>query len=354
MTTPTPDPGVTIAARGQKRAAAVPAVTATPVAASARASVTPLDRLSASLPPPLRRVPLVALLGWAGLGAAAAVVLLSVAVRSAQAVEILEEEETVVAYPTLGGAAKTPASATPSSAPTAPAKPAAARATEAELAAAKAAGGDALAQLAQRFPEDPGVLRALFLAQAADKKSYSVALRTARRLFDALPEAGSDTDVRTALVAIANGPSDTAAVALDLMAGEMGPRGAELLFEVANGSVLLSKTKAAALLKDADVRAKAAPALLVAFDLSDARPCARKAFLGRAKSDGDARSLPFLKPLLTCGGGGGGGGLRNLFRGGGGGGECLRCFTPADKAEIQGAIDAIEARSGDGGAPAPK
>jgi len=343
MSTPTPDPGVTIAARGPRRAPAAPAVTAPP----ARSTTPPLERVSASLPAPLRRVPLVALFGWAGLLAITVVVLFSAAVRSAHAVELLEEDDAVAGGEAAASGSGS-ATASASGAPAASAKPAASRATEAEIVAARAAGSDGLAQLAQRFPEDPAVLRALFLAQAADKRGYSVALRTARRLLDALAEAAGDPDVRSALVTIANGPTDTAAVALDIMASEMGSRGAELLFEVSGGNVLLSKTKAAALLRDADVRAKAAPALLVAFDLSDARPCARKALFGRAKSDGDARSLPFLKPLGACGGGGGTG-LRNLFRGGGSG-ECLRCFTAADKAEIHATIAAIEARSGDGGA----
>jgi hypothetical protein len=337
MSTPRPDPGATIAARGQHRANATPP--------PGRASTTPLDRVRGSLPAPLRRVPLPALLAWAGIGAITSVVFFSAAVRSAKAVEMLEEDD-VVADGGPSGVAS--ASTDAGSAPSASAKPAVPKASEADLTAARAAGVEGLSQLALRFPEDPAVLQALFLAQAADKKTYSAGLRTARRLIDVSPAAGDDTAVRAALVTIANGPADTAAVALDLMASEMGTRGTDLLFEVASGSVLLSKTKAAALLRDPDVRRHATPAVLVAGELLATRPCARKALFARAKADGDARALPFLRPLLNtaCGGGG----FRGLF--GGKQAECYRCFTPADREDIKAAINAIEARNPDAAPPA--
>jgi hypothetical protein len=333
MSSPRTDPGATIAARGQQR----------PVLRPAPA---PLDRLRAVLPAPLRAVPTPALFGWTGLAAIAALVFFSAAVRSAGAVERLEEDEdTVAEAPSSAPSAAAVVADTPS------AKPAAPRAPAADLGAARAAGAEALGQLAQRFPEDPAVIKALFLVQAADRKTYSAALRTARRLLDLSPDTAGNADFRAALVAIANGPSDTASVALDVMVSEMGPRGPDLLFEVASGSVLLSKTKAAALLRDPEVKRNASPAVLVAAELLQTLPCARKALLPRARSDGDARALPSLKPLLnTVCGGGGGGGLRGLFGGGGNkksGGECYRCFSPADREQIQAAVEAIEGRSPD-------
>jgi hypothetical protein len=330
------------------------AAAATPIVTmrSSTPAVAPIDRAQAALPLPLRRVPLPALLAWTGLAAIAAVVSLAITVRSAGAVEALEQDEDGSPAAAAGGST---APATKGDGPiwARPTPPRAPRAPEADLETARRAGADALTSLAQRFPADPAVLKALFLAQAADKKSYLVALRTARRLTDVAKDAGNDPAVSGALVAIANGPSDTAAVALDLMASEMGRRGTELLFEVASGSVLTSKTKAAAMLKDPDVRRNASPAVLIANDLLEARPCARKELLARAGADGDARSLPFLKPLLTqCGGAGGGGGIGRFFGrvAPAAAAECYRCFTPADREAIQSTIAAIEARSP---APAP-
>lgn len=308
------DASVTIAARGQRRAP----------------QDAPIDRLSASLPGPLARVPVAILSSWVGAIAVALVVSLSVLARSPKAIELLEEDEVAIASASASAPSAEPV------APPAPAKPAVPKATSAELSAARLAGAEALAQLAQRFPEDPEVLRELFLAHAASPKSHAAAVRAARKLIELSPEAGDDDDVRRALVAIANAPGDAAAVTLDLMANDMGRRGAELLFEVANGAVMSSKLKAAKLLADPEIRKNATPALLIANDLRASFPCARKALLPRARAESDARSIPFLKPLLNtaCGG---------FFSRGA---ECYRCFTPADRAEIQSIVETIEARSG--------
>ena len=319
------DPGATIAARGQRRAA--------PPGASGAIATTSasIERVRASLPGPLARVPVAALSAWGGVIAIAMVVLFAVSVRSAKAIEILEEDEAT----TAGASSSASASAAPT-APAAPVKPPVRKAKSADLAAARLAGTDALAQLAQRYPEDPAVLRELFLAQARSPKAHAAALRAARRLLEASRDAGDDDDVRRALLSLANGPSDTATVALDLIANEMGKRGVELLFEVANGSVQLSKAKAGKLLADPEIRKNATPALLIANDLRASLPCARKTLLARAKEEGDARSLSYLRPLTNAGCGGG------FFRRGQ---ECYRCFTPAERIEIKAVIGAIEARS---------
>ena len=311
------------------------------VGASPTREVTALDNLHRALPVPLRAVPMPALLAWSGVGVIAAAVLFSIVMRSPRAID--ELEETGALEPTSASTSAS-ASAAPGVATAAPA-PAAPRASRAELDAARLAGAEAITQLAQGFPEDPAVIEALFLVQASDKKSFGAAVRSARRLCDLTPDAAAHEDVRRALVTMANGPTETAVIALDLMATELGQRGAEMLFEVASGNVLLSKTKAAALLNDPAVKRHATPALLVANDLRAALPCARKALLGRARSDADARSLPFLKPLTGATCGGGGGGLRGFFgraTGNGGGGECYRCFSPAERVDIQSIISAIE------------
>jgi hypothetical protein len=307
--------------------------------------MTPLEALEGKLPRPLRAVPLSALLAWWGIGAIAAIVLIAASLRSAEAIEALEEDESADA-----GAPVAVVTATASASAPAP-KPGPPRASKAEVDAAKLAGVDALFALAQRFPEDRAVLRALFLMQADEKKQQAAAMRTARHLVEIAPDMANDAEFASTLVALANlGANDISAVALDVMAG-MGAPGAELLFDVASGQAFFAKTRAMQLLHDKEVRGKATPALLVAADLLESRPCARKAHVERAKNDGDARSLPYLKPLVNPACGGGGGKLGGLFGGGrGGGGECYRCFTPAEKTEIQAAIDAISARSG---TPAP-
>lgn len=322
MSSSRPDPGATIAARGQRRAAPPPA----PPAPNGRA----LERFFAGLPGPLGRAPIAALLSWAGIFTISAVVLFAVAVRSADAIELLEQDD--LAASDAGPSDTSPV--TSASATAAPEPPKPPRASKAELDAARLTGADALTQLAQRFPSDASVLRELFLALATDKKSASGALRAARNLFEVAPEAGDDDDVRRALVQIANGPSDTGAVALDLIANEMGARGPELLFEIASSGALQAKLKAASLLNDPEVRKRATPALLIANDLRASLPCARKTLLARAGAEGDARSIPFLKPLVNtaCGG---------FFRRGA---ECYRCFSPAERAQIQAIIQAIEGK----------
>ncbi|APR76097.1 Hypothetical protein A7982_01444 [Minicystis rosea] len=335
------DPGATIAARGQRRAP------------PPRDSLPTLDRTRVTPPGPRGRATMPAVLAWTGLAAITIVVSSAVAVRSANAVEILEEDETAAEPGPKGSAAPSwPSSPRTTNTATKTSKPATPRASAAELQTATTSGTEALGQLAQRFPEDPAVLKALFLAQAAEKKTYSVALRTARRLIELSADTAGDADFRAALVNIANGPSDTSAVALDVMVSEMGARGGELLFEVATGTSLMAKAKAAALLKDPEIRRNASPGLILAADLLEARPCARKPLFERAKREGDARALPLLKPLLNTVCGGGPGGIRGFFGASGKPApECYRCFTPAEREQIQAAIDAIEARSPDASAP---
>lgn len=321
MATPLDPSSATLPARGQPRAAS---------------GATVLEWVEGRLPRALRnKLPLPALLAWAGLGAVGAVVLLAASLRSAQAIEALEEDESAdAAAPMVAVTASASASAPP--APQGPPQ-----AAKAEIEAARLAGVEALFALAQRFPEDRALLRALFLMQAAEKKHHAAGLRTARHLIEIAPDAGVDPEVTSTLVSLANlGTTETSALALDVMVG-MGERGGDLLFEVASGQAFFAKTRALQLLKDKDVRARAPAALLIATDLLESRPCARKMLLSRAKTEGDVRSVAFLKPLVSpCAGGGRG--LGGIF--GRGGGDCLRCFTPADKEEIQAVIDAITAR----------
>jgi hypothetical protein len=271
---------------------------------------------------------------WMGLGAITVVVLLCALARSEAALAALEVDD---ASPAASVTARAIASTTATAAP--PEPPKVATAPPAELAAA---GRDtsALSALADRYPADAEVLKALFLAHAADRKGYTAALRAALKLLEVAPARADDADVQKALVAIASGPPDTAGAALELMAAKLGRRGPDLIYEVAAG-FSPAKLRAAALLKDPEVKKLASPALLFANELRETLPCARKAMAGRAAAEGDARAIVQLKPLLNTGCG-------FLTRG-----ECYRCVTPADRKAIQDAIDAIESRWGGRDPPKP-
>jgi eukaryotic-like serine/threonine-protein kinase len=286
-----------------------------------------LDHMIATLPAPLRDVPARALLSWLGLLGITAVVLLAVAIRSPKTLDALEDVVTADgggphgAHP--AGAAKSDDEPPP--APTA--------ATTAELDDARAGGLVALGPLAQKFPADPAVLKALMLAHASDKAGYGAAVGVARRLVEVAPKTATDEDVRRVLLLAANGPPDVAAQAFDLIATRLGSAGPDLLFELVTTATTAKypKERAAKQLDDPAVRALATPALLIAVELRAVLPCARKPLLTRARDDGDARSLQYLKqPLANTGCG--------FFRRG----DCYECF--GNRAELKEAIAAIEGR----------
>jgi hypothetical protein len=288
----------------------------------------PLDQMIATLPAPLRDVPARALLSWLGLLGITAVVLLAVAVRSPKTLDALEDVAAV-----NGGAGTVGAGAAGTAATDDEPPPAATMATAAELDAARAGGLVALGPLAQKFPNDPQVLKALMLAHASDKAGYLAALGVARRLVEVAPKTATDDDVRRVLLLAANGPPDAAAQAFDLIATRLGSAGPDLLFELVTttGTAKYPKERAAKLIDDPAVRALASPALLVALDLKAALPCARKPLLARARDAGDARALAYLKPLMATTGCG-------FFHRG----DCYECL--GNRAELKEALAAIEAR----------
>ena len=322
------------------RAAAASLPIAMPTIAAARGSMAshprassphlegPLDQMIATLPAPLRDVPARALLSWLGLLSIAAVVLLAVAVRSPKTLDALEDVAAI-----NGGAGAVGAGAAGSATTDDEPPPAATTATPDELDAARAGGLVALGPLAQKFPNDPQVLKALMLAHASDKAGYLAALGVARRLVEVAPKTTTDDDVRRVLLLAANGPPDAAAQAFDLIATRLGSAGPDLLFELltTTGTAKYPKERAAKLIDDPAVRALASPALLIALDLKAALPCARKPFLARARDAGDARALAYLKPLMATTGCG-------FFHRG----DCYECF--GNRAELKEAIAAIEAR----------
>lgn len=181
-----------------------------------------------------------------------------------------------------------------------PAKTEPARAQARELEAAEAAGIPALVALAERYPEDPPVLRALALAQGRERE-FAAALVTAKRLIEIAPEETRNSDVEQLVLRIANGPPDVALTALDMMAKHMGSRGPDLLYEVVTGARFgdYPKDHASKLLLESSVRQLATPALIIADDLRRLSGCPTKAQLATARRDGDVRALHFVKYWLT-------------------------------------------------------
>ncbi|WP_437283349.1 hypothetical protein WME90_23060 [Sorangium sp. So ce375] len=234
-----------------------------------------------------------------------------------------------------------PAAALASAEPEAPAKPAPARAQAAELESAQAAGSAALGALAQRYPEDPAVLRALALAQGREK-ALAAALVTAKRLFEIAPEEAGNDEFKQLVLRAANGTPDVALTAFDLMSKHMGSRGPDLLYEVVTAPKFgdWPRDHASTLLIESSVRQLASPALIVADDLRRLTDCPTKAMIARAREEGDIRALHYIKALGTpqrCGV------LRMR--------KCLKC-GPLQK-ELRAAASVIEKRKNDKAAAAP-
>ncbi|WP_437302045.1 hypothetical protein [Sorangium sp. So ce388] len=223
--------------------------------------------------------------------------------------------------------------------PEVPAKAEPARAQPAEIESAQAAGSAALGALAQRYPEDPAVVRALALAQAREK-AVAAALLTTKRLFELAPEEAGNDELRQFLLRTANGVPDVALTALDLMAKHMGSRGPDLLYEVVTAPKFGDwiRDNASRLLLESSVRQLATPALLIADDLRRTTECPTKALIARAREEGDVRSLHYIKSLLTpqrCG----------RFR------RCLKCGSVTK--ELRAAASVIEKRKNEKAAAAP-
>jgi len=180
----------------------------------------------------------------------------------------------------------------------APASPAA-RAPTDDLARAVALGVEGLLPLAERFPEDPAVLKPLVMAFASRSTGLADAMTVATRLFDAAPESTADPDLRFLVKKGAGSPGQSQKVALEAMTAHMGSAGPDLLYEL-----MLNDTKtsaqAQALLATRAVRDRASPALAVAYDLRRTSSCSAKVpLLTRAAELGDERSIALLAPLAT-------------------------------------------------------
>jgi hypothetical protein len=271
----------------------------------------------------ISRVPRPALLVMAGASAIALLVIGAISVRSSDTLTRLEA--------TTGsmhdGAA--PAADDPSGSSTDD------RATLEELASARSQGLTALGALAQKYPNDPAVLRALLFGHAKDPSGYPAALGVAKRLLAIAPASADDDDLQRFLMAAAGGTPEIAAPALELMATGMGSQGPDLLFQLMNTAPRM-KDRAARILAEPVVIERATPALRIAFELTLASSCkAKKPLLSRAAEYGDERSAAILRPLITSKGRGCG-----FF----GLGNCGAPCASISK-EIDEALKEIDARS---------
>lgn len=268
----------------------------------------------------------------AGLGVVALACAALVVARPAEVVAAIEASEAAPgAMPTAPGEApKNGGPAAPD-----PAKPKRQLATPDELDAADTL--PKLITLGETYPEDPAVLKRLATAHSG-KNDHSAAIRAVRKLGRISPPTVGEEAIRQVVLRAAGAAPDVQELAFELMQDGMGPAGADLLWTVATtpSSPKSAKDRADRALATEKVRAAASPALLVALDLkAEKSSCDRKKLFPRARDDGDARSLPFLTPMLATSGCG--------FLGTG---DCLKCL--GGRQDLREAISAIQGRDKSG------
>jgi hypothetical protein len=168
-----------------------------------------------------------------------------------------------------------------------------------ELAAANVKGTQDLMSLAERYPEDPDVLRPLLYAFASRATGLTDALSTAERLLKIAPEDARDSDLRYLVRKAATSPGKASAIAFELMTDSMGTTGPDLLYDLFVSEPKVAR-QAEQLLNSPKVQMHFSPALTIAYDLRRANSCAsRVPLLARAAGLGDRRSVAILSPLAA-------------------------------------------------------
>jgi serine/threonine-protein kinase len=173
------------------------------------------------------------------------------------------------------------------------------RASEQTLIEASRQGRDALRALAERYPRDPEVLKALFLSLASKTDTFDESLQHAKRMLEVAPALSLDREVRFVITRATERGGKTAELAFDVLSGSMGYTGADLLYDLMlRRPELETRTKQA--LRDARKQNHVSPALAMAFDLRFAATCAaRLPLLPRAAEVGDDRSISVLSSLAS-------------------------------------------------------
>ena len=220
----------------------------------------------------------------------------------------------------------------PATAERAPAPPPSALAPAAELTRASATGIPALLLLEKSFPRDVRLPRALAQAYIAQGSGLE-ALRWQAKAVALQESSVYDGEIMQA-AALAMSAADSADPAIELLEREFGTRGVDVLIALVNkpgpSRVKSSISKG---LTQAEVRAHASPAALIAFDLRTAAKCeTKRALLSRAAQDGDQRTLQQLKALTSTRGCG----TLSLH-------DCWPCLRK--DAALRSAIAAITART---------
>jgi serine/threonine-protein kinase len=176
---------------------------------------------------------------------------------------------------------------------------AAAHAPADELAHAVSRGVDGLLPLAERYPQDPAVLKPLVIAFASRSTGLADSMVVATRLFDVAPEQAADSDLRFLVKKAATTPGEAGKLAFEAMSSHMAGAGPDLLYELMLSDSKVSR-QAQTVLTSPAVRARTSPALAVAYDLRVTTSCAAKVpLLQRAAQLGDERSVAILSPLST-------------------------------------------------------
>lgn len=120
---------------------------------------------------------------------------------------------------------------------------------------------------------------------------------TTDRLLDVAPEKRDSTNLGVIVLRAAKTPGNASELAFELMQKKLGASGADLLYQLANGSGD-NATRAAELLESDEVQSNMSPALRVLLELEDAETCeGRLPYLDRAANLGDHRSATLLIPL---------------------------------------------------------
>lgn len=168
---------------------------------------------------------------------------------------------------------------------------------------ALAKGPEAVEQLMGQFPGDaelPRVLARAHMAASAPDKALSVY----KKVLAADPKASEILEIGQNIVVACQNDA-TAETAYAMLESEMGTRGVDLLHWLAYESKAAGKyqLRAAKSLQKKDVRERGTPALRIAYEFRVAGGCeAKRKLLSRAKSDGDKRMLPLLRPLFATSG----------------------------------------------------
>lgn len=192
-----------------------------------------------------------------------------------------------------------------------------------------------LEALAQRHPGDPAPLRQLALLED-DAKRHVEAVRAVRLVVARSPKLAEDVAMQAVVLRAVHAGEEARRSALDLLETGMHAAGPDLLYQLtqdAKGDRALSGDVERRLTRPS-VLERATPAARIAIDLRATKsPCERRKLFERAGRHGDARSLPWLTPLLSRTGCG------FLSTG-----DCSKCL--GNRADLEEAVAAIRARAG--------